>query len=87
VRGHIRTEQQLKLHIEGLQSKFEEQFTEQLTQERTRFEKRLAQKDVKIKLIQKEHSEQNASMQQQIQKMELAMQNLTSDYQRQIKHL
>ena len=42
MRGHIRTEQQLKLHIEGLQSKFEEQFTEQLTQERTRFEKRLA---------------------------------------------
>jgi len=28
VRGHIRTEQQLKLHIEGLQNKFEDQFAE-----------------------------------------------------------
>lgn len=73
VRGHIRTEQQLKLHIEGLQSKFEDQFTEQLAQERTQFEKRLAQKDAKIRLIQKEHSEQNANMQQQIKKMEIAM--------------
>jgi len=51
VRNHIRTEQQLKLHIEGLETKFEEQLTEQISSERNRFEKKLAQKDAKIKLI------------------------------------
>lgn len=51
VRNHIRTEQQLKLHIEGLETKFEEQLTEQIASERNRFEKKLAQKDAKIKLI------------------------------------
>ena len=51
VRNHIRTEQQLKLHIEGLESKFEDQLSEQIAQERSRFEKKLAQKDAKIKLI------------------------------------
>jgi len=51
VRNHIRTEQQLKLHIEGLETKFEEQLTEQIASERNTFEKKLAQKDAKIKLI------------------------------------